>query len=368
MGAVMVVVATGCYRAYDLTGDGQADRVWLTTDGNWYRDTSTSGAGTTEWTATPVVLAPEPVPLAGAVPVVGDYDGDGRDDLAVVSRPPSTSAWFTAPRDGAWSADWATHSTVGTISFAPPPASTNAIIYPTVPVPGRWNGGATTVPAWYRDVDGTWFVQGHDPVVFGHGPTTVATGAWYEHGVSGYDQDMPVPADYDGDGTTDLAVYSPLTGVWRARGSATGAELTTTLGGPGWFPVPGDYDGVHHSQFAVFDALATGSDPIGTWKVDGGRTGATPAAHTNAGNLPVPADYDGDGRLDFATVTDFEGLHPQPVWHLAATDRAGGASVSLPPAPTLPAETAPWLLVELPRLTMLAGDVCEPAPPYYVIC
>jgi hypothetical protein len=47
----------------------------------------------------------------------------------------------------------------------------------------------------------------------------------------------PVPEDYDGDGTTDLAVYHASSGLWFTRSSQTGATSTTGFGGSGFTPV-----------------------------------------------------------------------------------------------------------------------------------
>jgi hypothetical protein len=38
-----------------------------------------------------------------------------------------------------------------------------------------------------------------------------SNGTWYKLRSS---NDVPVPADYDGDGRTDIAVYRPSTGTW----------------------------------------------------------------------------------------------------------------------------------------------------------
>jgi hypothetical protein len=51
--------------------------------------------------------------------------------------------------------------------------------------------------------------------------------AW---GTSG---DIPVPGDYDGNRTTDVAVFRPSTGTWFVLGS-----LTTNFGTTGDQPLP----------------------------------------------------------------------------------------------------------------------------------
>ena len=97
--------------------------------------------------------------------------------------------------------------------------------------------------------------------------------------------DVPVPADYDGDGRMDIAVFRPSAGVWFVRG-----QSTIQWGGPSAIPVPADYDGDGRVDIAVY---LRGS---GTWRIRNQGT----VTWGEPGDLPVPADYNGDGRADIA--------------------------------------------------------------------
>ena len=68
----------------------------------------------------------------------------------------------------------------------------------------------------------------------------------------GLPNSVPVSADYDGDGKTDLAVYQPSSGEWMILNSSTGKTTTYMLGQPGDFPVPDDYTGIGRAEPAVY--------------------------------------------------------------------------------------------------------------------
>ena len=72
----------------------------------------------------------------------------------------------------------------------------------------------------WRPVEGNWYI------VFS------ATGTWTVT-QWGLPRDVPVPADYDGDGETDLAVWRPVEGNWYIVFSATGTWTRTQWGLPG---------------------------------------------------------------------------------------------------------------------------------------
>jgi len=110
---------------------------------------------------------------------------------------------------------------------------------------------------------------------------------------------VPVSGDYDGDGKFDFAVYSD--GYWSIYSKTSGVICNNAgpWGGAGWIPVPGDYDGDGKSDLAVYKdgywsiySLANGiiCYEAGVW---GGE-----------GWIPVPGDYDGDGKSDAAVYCD----------------------------------------------------------------
>ena len=65
-----------------------------------------------------------------------------------------------------------------------------------------FDGNGTTDKAVYRPSTGVWFVQGGSP----------------EATVYGVNTDIPVPGDFDGNVSTEKAVYRPSTGQWFVRG------------------------------------------------------------------------------------------------------------------------------------------------------
>ncbi|HAS82416.1 MAG TPA: hypothetical protein DCS43_07025, partial [Verrucomicrobia bacterium] len=75
----------------------------------------------------------------------------------------------------------------------------------------------------------------------------------YVEGDWGFPAALPVPADYDGDGKDDLAVFCPATGMWYIQQSS---DKTLREQHFGWFPclpVPGDYDGDGKDDIAVYE-------------------------------------------------------------------------------------------------------------------
>lgn len=101
-------------------------------------------------------------------------------------------------------------------------------------------------------------------------------------------------SDFDGDGKTDLSVYTPNTGIWSIEKSSTGTIETTRFGLSNDIPESADFDGDRKSDIAVFRPSE------GTWYVLGSTRGFFAAQFGTSGDIPVAADYDADGKADFA--------------------------------------------------------------------
>ena len=145
---------------------------------------------------------------------------------------------------------------------------------------------------------------------------------------------VPVAGDFDGDGSADVAVVDPLANlsggtapdatVWIILLSGSGdMRREVPFGGPGVLdrPAPADYDGDGTTDIATFRANSDLVPGAAQWFIlpsrpnPGGfatRDGAFPVLFGAPGgtDLPAPADYDGDGRADIATFRPVSDLHP----------------------------------------------------------
>lgn len=241
-------------------------------------------------------------------PTPGDYDGDGRDDLAIYRNGASA---------GAQSAFWILNS------------SNNVVQYfawglnPDQPVARDFDGdGITDVAVFRRGATATsqttWYIRrstNNTAQVVGFGMTG--------NGSTSYD--TPIPGDYDGDGKFDIAVYrfgqAPQNNYIILRSS----DAVITYQQFGNFNtdyiLPGDYDGDGKFDLCVARTGASGTSPLVWWLLQSSNGQTRVQQFGLSADIPVQGDYDGDARTDFAIWRrGATGTSPSTFWVFRSFD------------------------------------------------
>jgi hypothetical protein len=250
-----VTIGTRSARAVrgDMDSDGAADLTLLGPDGMWK----------TRLFSSAFASGPDlPFGLSTDKPVPGDYDGDGRIDMAVYR--PSNGIWYVI------------YSTTGALAQLQWGVATD------IPMPDDYTGDGRTDLAVWRPSTGVWFI-------FDLATGTYTSRQW------GVSTDVPLTGDYDADGKADVAVYRRSTGVWWVFFSSTQTYAPLQWGIATDIPVPADYTGDGRTDLAVY------RPSNGHWFVFDLATGTyVPYQWGVSTDIPVPKDYDGDGRTDLA--------------------------------------------------------------------
>lgn len=254
-------------RPVDYDGDGKTDPVVVRNTGGgaggqvtwFYRNSGTGTEISTPWGISTDYF------------VSGDYDGDGKQDVAVWR--PSNATWYILR------------------------SSTNTLL-------GVQFGISTDDPTVTGDYDGDGKA---DPAVYRSGLASGQPSFWYwlgsadglQHGYQfGQNGDFPAPGDYDGDLKNDFAVQ-------RAGGGGgaifflqrtTAGPTAVFFGTPTDLVLPGFYDSDCKTDIAVARNVSGSYN----WYVLNSTDNSTSSYTFGNANsdITLQGDWDGDGKTD----------------------------------------------------------------------
>ncbi|WP_456320478.1 SdrD B-like domain-containing protein [Roseimaritima sediminicola] len=236
----------------DFDGDGR-DEVAIFVGGQWFVDLNGNG----RWDAGDLWIS-----LGTGLdrPVVGDWDGDGKDDIGIFGR-----QWQRDPQ--------------AIVNDPGLPAATNQ--RPTRP--------KNLPPTEPEATDGARLMRRENQPL---------RADLIDHVFRyGQHQDTPLAGDWNGDGIDTIAVFRA--GIWRldddGDGRMTSNDSRHEFGSPGSRPVVGDWNGDGIDDLGVVEGDVWILDSNGDRKLsDADLRIRIPANGPDA--QPVTGDWDGDGR------------------------------------------------------------------------
>jgi len=256
---------------YDFDGDGRTDPTIRRSESNgsffqhiWFTLRSRDGFSATMWGRSDS--------NSTDIPQIGDYDGDGKADIAVWRYEVQNSV--TAP--AYWYVLQSSDNNYQAVQWG---------VTFDRQVPQDYDGDGKTDFAVFRS--GWWYIlNSRDGSVRAE--------------KFGQDSDEPKRGDYDGDGKADLTVRRGgfIYTLRSGDGKWQGFDFSNLLSG-GFF-TPGDYDGDGKTDYAFWSGQCEFGN--GRWTII--RSSDNQYEQIRFGlpctDDPVQGDYDGDGRTDIA--------------------------------------------------------------------
>lgn len=155
--------------------------------------------------------------------------------------------------------------------------------------PADFDGDGKTDVSVFRDPAGDWYLN----------RSTDGFTAMH-FGTQG---DIPAPGDFDGDGKADVAVFRPSSGVWYIFRSSDSQFVVRQFGLNGDEPRAGDFDGDGKADLAVF----RGSEGRWYW-MNSSNDAFNVVSFGLNGDLPLLGDFDGDNKTDLSVFRPSNGV------------------------------------------------------------